>query len=41
VDQLDEDVDVIWLDEPEFDAGALPDGAASTSLVIPRAPLDA
>ena len=39
VDELDEDVDVVWLDEPEFDATALPAGAAATSLVIPRAPL--
>jgi L-ascorbate metabolism protein UlaG (beta-lactamase superfamily) len=41
VDDLDEDVDVVWLDEPEFDAAALPGGGAATSLVIPRAPLDA
>jgi L-ascorbate metabolism protein UlaG (beta-lactamase superfamily) len=41
VDELDEDVDVVWLDEPEFDASALPDGGASMSLVIPRAPLGA
>jgi L-ascorbate metabolism protein UlaG (beta-lactamase superfamily) len=39
VDELDEDVDVVWLDEPEFDATALPARAAATSLVIPRAPL--
>jgi hypothetical protein len=40
VDELDEEVDVVWLDESEFDATALPAGAAATSLVIPRAPLD-
>lgn len=40
VDELDQDVDVVWLDEPEFDATALPAGAAATSLVIPRAPLE-
>lgn len=39
VDELEEDVDVVWLDEPEFDAAALPGGGAAMSLVIPRAPL--
>jgi L-ascorbate metabolism protein UlaG (beta-lactamase superfamily) len=41
VDELDEDVDVVWLDEPEFDATARPSGATATSLVIPRAPISA
>jgi L-ascorbate metabolism protein UlaG (beta-lactamase superfamily) len=41
VDEVDEEVDVVWLDEPEFDAAAMPGGGAATSLVIPRAPLDA
>jgi L-ascorbate metabolism protein UlaG (beta-lactamase superfamily) len=37
VDELGEEVDVFWLDEPEFDAAALPGGRAATSLVIMRA----
>jgi L-ascorbate metabolism protein UlaG (beta-lactamase superfamily) len=39
VDELEEDVDVIWPDEPEFDATALAGGGAAMSLLIPRAPL--
>ncbi len=31
--------EVVWLDEPEFDAAALAGGEAAMSLVIPRAPL--
>ena len=38
LDELDEDVDVVWLGEPEFDAAALAGGGSAMSLVIPRAP---